>query len=152
MLDAEHVEALGIDQLGIMAVIGLVLIEDVAERVPVRRALHAQHQRVVGIADLVPVLPFGDGVGAGRQHLMDRIEAAAEQPVLRPIGIERNAQRENLAGADQARGLDDILRGNVIERAAVIVLAPAAPVLELLRRLGDRFAADLDIHRFIPGV
>src|SRR5205807_7596014 len=41
MLDAEHVEALGIDQLGVVAVIGFVLVEDVAERVPMRGALHA---------------------------------------------------------------------------------------------------------------
>ena len=85
MLDAEHVEALGIDQLGVVAVIGLVLVEDVAERVPMGGALHAQHQRVVGVADLVPVLPPGDRVGAGRQHLVDRIEAAAEQSVLRAV-------------------------------------------------------------------
>ena len=85
VLDAEHVEALGIDQLGVVAVIGLVLVEHVAERIPMGGALHAQHQRVVGVADLVPVLPPGDGVGAGRQHLVDRIEAAAEQSVLRTV-------------------------------------------------------------------
>ena len=109
MLDAEHVEALGVDQLGVVAVIGLVLVEDVTERVPMRGALHAQHQRVVGVADLVPVLPPGDGVGAGRQHLVDRIEAAAEQTGLRPVGVERNAERKHLAGADEARGFDDVL-------------------------------------------
>ena len=147
MLDAEHVEALGIDQLGVVAVIGLVLVEDVAERIPMRGALHAQHQRVVGVADLVPVLPLGDRVGAGRQHLVDRIEAAAEQAVLRPVGVERNAEREDLAGADQACRLDDVLRRDLIERADLVVLAPAAPVLELFRRLGDGLSSDLDVHR-----
>ena len=43
MLDAEHVEPLGVDQLGVVAVVGLVLVEDVAERIPVGGALHAQH-------------------------------------------------------------------------------------------------------------
>ena len=41
MLDAEHREAARVDQLGVVAVIGLVLVEDVAERVPMRSALHA---------------------------------------------------------------------------------------------------------------
>src|SRR5579864_5801066 len=150
MLDAEHVETLGIDQPGVVAVIALVLVEDVAERIPVGGALHAQHQRVVGIADAVPVLAAGDGVGAGRQHLVDRIEAAAEQAVLRAVGVERNAERENLAGANEACRLDDILRRDVVERSDVIVLAPAAPVLQLFRRLGDRFLADLDVHRTTP--
>ena len=66
-------------------------------------------ERVVGVADLVPVLPAGDGVGAGREHLVDRIEAPAEQAGLRAVAVERDAEREHLAGADQARGLDDVL-------------------------------------------
>src|SRR6516164_474997 len=78
MLDAKNVQTLGVDQLGVVTVIGLVLIKDMPERIPMRRALHAQHQRIVGIADLVPILPLGDGVGAGGEHLMDRIEAATE--------------------------------------------------------------------------
>src|SRR5262249_53714835 len=65
MLDAQHVQPFGIDELGVIAVVGLVLVEDVPERIPVSCPLHAQIQRVVGVADLVPVLPAGDGVGAG---------------------------------------------------------------------------------------
>ena len=139
-----------VDQLGVVAVIGLVLVEHVAERVPVRGALHAQHQRVVGVADLVPVLLAGDGVGAGRQHLVDRVEAAAEQAGLRPGLVERNAEREHLAGADQARRLDDVLGAHVVERADLVVLAPAAPVRQLLGGLGDRLLADLDVHGAFP--
>ena len=147
MLDAEHAEPAGVDQLGVMAVVGLVLIEDVAERVPVGGALHAQHQRVVGVADLVPVLLAGDGVGAGRKHLVDRIEAAAEQPGLRAFAVERDAEREHLAGADQAGGPDDVFGRDVVERADLVVLAPAAPVRELLGGFLDRLLADLDVHR-----
>src|SRR5580692_12900621 len=113
-------------------------------------ALHAQHQRVVGIADAVPILAAGDGVGASRQHLVDWIEAAAEQTVLRTVGVERNAERKHLAGTDEARCLDDVLRRHLVERSDVVVLAPAAPVLELFRRLGDRLLADLDVHRSTP--
>jgi len=39
----------------------------------------------------------------------------------------------------------------VIERADLIVLAPAPPVLEFLRGFGDRLFADLDIDEvFLP--
>ena len=142
----------GVDQLGVVAVVGLVLVEDVAERVPVGGALHAQHQRVVGVADLVPVLPAGDGVGAGRQHLVDRIEAAAEQAGLRAVAVERNAEREHLAGADQARGLDDVLGRDVVERADLVVLAPAAPVRSFFGGLLDRLLAHLDVHRSLSRI
>src|SRR6202035_3702540 len=84
---------------------------------------------------------------AGRQHLMDRVEAAAEQAVLRPVGVERNTERENLAGANEARGLDDVLRRDLVQRADVVVFAPAAPILELLRGRGDRLFSELDVHR-----
>ena len=40
---------------------------------------------------------------------VDRIEAAAEQAVLRAVAVERNAEREHLAGANEACRLDDIL-------------------------------------------
>ena len=65
VLDAEYREAAGVDQLGRVAVVGLVLVKDVAERIPVRCALHAKHQRVVGVTQLVPVLLAGECVGAG---------------------------------------------------------------------------------------
>src|SRR5215472_13245509 len=110
------------------------------------RPLHAQIQRVVGVADLVPVLPAGDGIGAGRQHLVDWIEAPSEQAGLRAVAVERDAERKYSAGADQTRGLDYILGRDVVERADVVVLAPAAPILELLRSLGDRLLAHFDVH------
>src|SRR5689334_7665750 len=81
---------------------------------------------------------------------MDRIEASAEQPGLRTGAVEGDTERENLAGADQARRLYDVLGRHVIERADLVVLAPTAPVLELLRCLGDRLFADLDVHNAVP--
>src|SRR5208282_1347864 len=74
-------------------------------------------------------------------------EAAAEQSGLRAVGVERDAERKHLAGADEARGLDDILRRDLVERADLIVFSPAAPVLELRRRLGDGFLTHLNVHR-----
>ena len=146
MLDAEHRKTARVDQLGVVAVVGLVLMKDVAERVPMRRTLDAQHERVVGVADLVPVLLAGDGVGAGREHLVDRIEAAAEQSGLRAVAVERNAKREHLAGANEARRVDDILGRDVVQRADLVFLAPPSPVRELLRSLLDRLLPHLDVH------
>src|SRR5262249_6004333 len=130
VLDPEDVEALGVDQFGVVSIVTFVFVEDVAKRIPMRRALHAQHQRVVGITDLVPVLLSGDGVGARGKHLMDGIEAPPKQTSLRTLAIKWNPERENLAGADQARGLDDVLRRYVIERTDLVVLAPAAPIFQ----------------------
>ena len=65
---------------------------------------------------------------------------------LSVLGIERDAEREHLAGADQARGFDDVLGRYMIERADLVILAPAPPVLELFGRFGDRLLADFDIH------
>src|SRR5208283_1395582 len=42
--------------------------------------------------------------------------------------------------------LDDILRRNVIERADLVVLAPAPPVAELLGGFRDRLPTDNDAH------
>jgi len=116
----------------------------------VRRALHAQHQRVVGVANPVPVLLASDGIGAGREHLMDRIESAAEQAGLRAVAVERDAEREHLAGADQARRLDDVLGGDVVERSDLVLLTPAAPVPELFGGFPDRLFPDLDVHCSLP--
>src|SRR5712671_2842566 len=152
MLDPEHVEALGVDELGVVSVIGLVLVKHMAERVPMGRALDAQIERVVGVADLVPVLASRDGVGAGRQHLVDRVETPAEQAGLRAVAVERNAEREDLAGADQLGRIGDVLGRDVIEGADLVVLAPAAPVRQLLGRLFDRGFSDLDVHRTISSI
>src|SRR5262245_12330270 len=102
VLDAEDRKATRVDQLGVVAVVGLVLIEDVAEGFPVLGPLHAQGQRVVGLADLVPVRLARDRISASGEHLMDRIEAPAEQASLRTGAVEGYAKRENLAGTDQA--------------------------------------------------
>src|SRR5262245_33767936 len=115
-----------------------------------RGPLHAQGQRVVGVADLVPVLLARDRISASGEHLMDRIEAPAEQASLRTGAVEGYAKRENLAGTDQARRLHDVLGRHVVERANLVFFAPTAPVLELLCCLGDRLFADLDIHKAVP--
>src|SRR5215475_6223283 len=54
MLDAEDVQPVGVDEPGVVAVVSLLFVEDVAERVPMGRTLDAEVERVVGIADPVP--------------------------------------------------------------------------------------------------
>jgi len=68
-----------------------------------------------------------------------------QRPPNRPI--QRNPERKDLATANQSRRTDDVFKLDVVEGADLVVLAPAAPVLELLSRLGDRFFADGNIHR-----
>src|SRR5258707_4341905 len=77
---------------------------------------------------------------------MDRIEAAAEQAGLPAGAVERNAEREHLALPNQLAGRHDVLRRDVIERAAHVVLAPAPPVGEPFRGLVDLRGADGDGH------
>ena len=150
MLDAELAEAVAIDLARVEAVVHLVFVEDVAQRVPVGRGLHRHVDGVVGVAQLqhLVVVP-GDRIGASRQHGVDRIPAAAEQAGLRATAVERDAEREDLAGADQSRRADDVLWRDMVERADLIVLAPTTPILEFLGRFGDSLFAHVDIHRAV---
>src|SRR3984893_7377809 len=136
-----------------MPVVRLLLVEDVTQRIPMGGALHTQMERVVRVADLVPILPAGNGVGPGRQHLMDGIEASSEEAGLRAVAVEGDAERKHLARADQACGLDDVLRRDVVERADLIVFAPAAPVAALIFCFRDRLLSDIDVYRIFshPG-
>src|SRR5262249_52530338 len=83
---------------------------------------------------------------------MDRVEAAAEQAGLRAVAVERDAEREHLAGLDEFRRMGDVLGRHEVEGADLVVLAPASPVRELLGRLLDCSSPDLDIHRTISSM
>ena len=102
MLDAEHVHAAAVDAARVVAVVHLVVEEDVAERVPVRRGLHRHVDGVVGEAQLVGLVEAaGDGVGAGREHGVDRVPAPAEEAALRTLLVQRDAHGEDLALAHE---------------------------------------------------
>src|SRR6476646_10038082 len=150
MLDPEHGKSARIDKFGVVSVVGFVFVEDVPQGVPMRCALHTKSQCVVGVADLVPVLLSGNGVGAGRQHLVDRIETPPEQAGLWPGAIKRNSQCKDLAGPDQASRIDDIFRGNMVARTNLVFLAPASPILEFLCSLCNRLLTNLDVHELLP--
>src|ERR1700722_14969090 len=89
-------------------------------------------------------------IASSESRMVVGIPGARKQAGLRSIAIERNPEREHLAGADQRRRLDDVFGLDVVEGADLVVGAPAAPVPELLRGLRDRLLADGDVHgRFL---
>ena len=136
VLDAALVGAAAVDQAGVVAVPHLLAEEDVGQRVPLGGALGRQMERVVGVAQARRLVVLaGDRVGAGREHGVDRVPAAAPQARLRPLLVEREAEREDLAAPHQARRGDDRLGRDEVERADLVVRPPPAPVLEPLRLL-----------------
>ena len=143
VLDAELGEPVAVDGAGVMPVVHLVVIEDVPQRIPVRRRLDRHVERIVGIEQ--PLLPAGHRIGAGGEHGVDRVPALAEQTALRPGVAQRDAEREDLAALDQLARGNDILRRDVVERADLVVLAPALPVGEGLEGLIHRLLGHLDV-------
>src|SRR5437016_13972843 len=78
----------------------------------------------------------GVGVGAGSQHRVHRVDAAERRVLalraLRPVLVEVERERDDLALAHQARRGDDVLGLRVVERADLVVRPPSSPVLEFL--------------------
>jgi hypothetical protein len=125
----------------VVAVPHIVFVEDVAEAVPLRAALQRHHHHVVGGTDAALVEHAGIGVGAGAQHGVQRIDAAEHGIIglaaLRAVVVEVERQRDHLALFDKPRRGDDVFSRRVIERADLVVGAPFAPVLVLLRRRAE---------------
>jgi hypothetical protein len=105
----------------------------VAQAIPLRAALQRHHHHVVGGADAALVEHAGVGVGAGAQHGVHGIDAAHRRVfgfgALRTRVVEVQRKRNHLAGLDQLRGGDDVLRLGEVERADLVVRPPLAPVL-----------------------
>ena len=147
LLDAALLRAGGGHLAAVVAVPHVVLVEDVAEPVPLGAGLQRHHHDVVGGADAALVEHAGIGVGAGAQHQMQRIDA----PHRRVIGlaalwtelVEVERERDHLALLDELRRGDDVLGARVVERADLVLRAPLAPVLELLRRVAKVLAGEL---------
>jgi hypothetical protein len=86
---------------------------------------------VVGVPYVHLVLHAVHGVNAGGEHGVDGVEPA-EVPGLRPVFVEVDGQGEGLASVDEPGSFDDPLGCGVVERAGLVVFAPAVPVAELL--------------------
>ena len=149
LLDAAFLRAGGGDVAAVVAVPHVVVVHDVAEAVPLRAALQRHDDDVVGAADLAVVEHAGIRVGAGAGHHVDRIEAAERGilglAALRALLVVVERERDHLALAHQPRRGDDVRGGGEVERADLVVLAPAAPVLVALRRLVHVLARQLAV-------
>ena len=147
LLDAALLRAGRGDLAAVVAVPHGVLVEHVAQAVPLRAALQRHHHHVVGGADAAVVEHARVGVGAGAQHGVHRVDAAHRRVLalraLRPVVVEVERERDHLALLHQARRRDDVLGLRVVERADLVVRAPLAPVLVFLRGVAEVLAGEL---------
>ena len=120
---------------GVMPVVHLVVIEDVPERIPVRRRLDRHVERIVGVEQAG--LPPGQRIGAGGEHGMDGVPALAEQAALRSASAQWDAEGKDLAALDQFGRGDHVGGRHVVERADLVVLAPTPPIGQRLEGLID---------------
>ena len=150
LLDAALLRAERGHFAAVVAVPHVVLIEHVAEPVPLGAALERHHHQVVGGADAAMIEHAGIGVGPGAQHHVQRIDAPERRILalraLRAGVVEIERERDHLSLAHQPRRGDDVLRRRVVERADLVVRAPFAPVLVFLGSLAQVLPGDLLVH------
>src|SRR5262245_772479 len=79
------------------------------------------------------ILGASDYVRTVLHHEVNGVEAA-ERSSLRTFVVERNRQGNDFSLLDQFCRVDHFLRGDVIERAELVVRSPFPPVLILLRQ------------------
>src|SRR4030095_15014763 len=127
------------DEGRIVAVEHLALVEDGGEAVPLRDPLRRHHDPVVRAA---VSLHRGDlrrrpgRVAAVAEHRVDRVEALA-RAALRALALERNPEREHLAGRREPAGRGDRVRRDEVQGADLVGWSPAAPVADLHRDLAE---------------
>ena len=144
ILDAVLVGAPAVDERGGVPVPHLLAEEHVGQRVPLGRGLGRQVDRVVRVPETRrDVVLAGHRVGAGRQHLVHGVPASAEDPALRPVLVQAQAEPEHLAPLDQPRRAHDVLGRHVVENPELVVRPPLAPVLELFGLLQHVLARQL---------
>ena len=125
-------------------VVGVAVVKDVRQAVPVRRRLEVQDDRVVGVAHLSrqrlarPLLGSDDVIAPGGHRVAKAVEPSVRAG-LRTALIEVHCQRDDPAGADQSGGLPDMSGGEVVGRPDLIVGTPPAPVAVF----GDVFVEDV---------
>jgi hypothetical protein len=133
LLDAVLVRSATVDERGRIAVPHLVAEEHVRQRIPLRGGLSRQIDGVIRVAQpRRHIMLAGHGIGARRQHLVQRVPASAEKATLRPVLIQIETEPEDLALPHQFGGVDDVLGRDVVQDAKLVVGAPLAPVLEIL--------------------
>ena len=117
------------DVSGAAAVPRHAAVEDVAEAVPLRRALQRHGDDVVGAADAVrEALLAGRGIRAGVEHRVHRVGAAAPA-LLRAVHVERLRQREARAAAHEGRRARTRLASSMKLRVPSTSSSPQRPQL-----------------------
>ena len=132
VLDAQHAaSAHGGHVASPPSVVHRVLPHHVSERVPLRRALGGHLQHVVAPLESgsgLVVWTAGERVRAGHEGEAQRRRARGEPRRRR---VDRQGQREDLAGLDQPGRGHALLGADQVLGAALVVLAPAPPVVGL---------------------
>jgi hypothetical protein len=147
LLDAALLRARRGHLAAIVAIPHGILVEHMAEAVPLRAALQRHHHHVVGGANAAMVEDTRVGIRPRAQHGMQGIDAAhggilALRP-LRAVLVEVERERDHLALAHEPRGRDDVPGRCVIERPDLVVGSPPAPVLVFFGRFGQVLAGEL---------
>src|SRR6185437_518483 len=94
------------------------------EPIPLRSALQ-RHEDVV-ISEMEPAWEVL--VLSGLAHEVHGVDPPAAR--LRAVGPERYAQVEHLPGADQPGSGDQLVRGDEVDRAALVFRTPPVPVAQ----------------------
>src|SRR5262249_43696049 len=113
------------------------------EAVPLGHALQRHHDPVVGSAVALHRDDLGRRarrVAAVPEHRVDRVEALP-RAALRPLALERYAQREHFPGGRQTAGRGDRVGCDEVQGADLVVGPPPPPVPHLHRELAKRFLA-----------
>src|SRR5207302_345024 len=127
------------DEVGGVTVPHLPVVEDVGEAVPLGHALQRHDDPVVGAA---VALHLGDvgrrpgPVAAVAEHRVNRVEALAGAALGSPA-LQRNAEREDLAGGGEAAGSGYRVGRDVVQRAELVVRSPPTPVPDLERERAE---------------
>ena len=122
-------------------VVEKAVVPDVGQAVPLGGGLQAHDDDVVG-RDL-PVLGVERVRGKQGEHVLRVVPPAAGRE--RAVLVERDAAVDDLAGPDQLSRTDQLLRGDEVERPDLVVIAPAAPVAELLAQFVMRPGVDVAV-------
>ena len=127
LVDAAMLGAVAAHRIGGKVVVEPVLVPDMRERIDVRGRMRAERDVVVAGLETALALQPGRVVAAVEAHEM--LRRGARRQHRHVARLQRDREAVDLAGAHQrGRRIADALRVREIRGAALVVLAPAAPV------------------------
>ena len=118
------------DGRGVVAVVHLPRVGDVAEAIPVGAGLQAQgHVVVTGVEGVRVVVGIHALVQSVQGHR--RIVPTGDESDLDAVVLQRDGQRDGPTVADAVPGGQHHLGGDQVQGADLVVRTPAAPVADL---------------------